>query len=643
MRAMRLQHGAVIAIAVVLVYANSLGGSFHYDDLHSIVENPHIRSLSGIPSFFADPHSFSVDADKAMFRPLLLVTYAVNYALGGYDVIGYHLVNVGLHLICSLLVWSLARALGLKPWVALGSALLFGLHPLCAEPVNYISSRSESMAACLYLAAFRLFLERRPCTDAASVICFCGGLLTKSVVITLPVVLWLSEYWSRHEPPRVRRHVWFWLVGGGYMALLVWHRLAQSSLGAAPRSLNVQIWTQLKAAAYYLKLLVMPVGLNVEHQFAEASAWAWPAVLSALVLVSVLILLGSLLRREERVWLAWLVLVSLPTTVVPLNVLVNEHRLYLPLAGLCILAGHGAQRLRMRSLVAPGLAALLACSILTVERNAVWASELHLWRDSTRKSPAMPRSHVHLGNALQLNGKATEAMLAFGTALRLDPGHRAARTNLANLLYEAGVGADSDSVDAAAAAYLERAAAEYEMVLELDPEYREALNNLGNVYQRLGRLDEAAELYRRATRFHPNFGDGYYNLGQVLMSQGRYAEAAAQFEEAARLQPGIAQGHLDLGNARALAGDLDAAIRAYRRARDLAPGKLSHHYNLAEAAAHLGERAWQRGDVVAAMAGWQEALMAYERVASGDADYRRVRQRLGQVRNRLTQGRGGAK
>ena len=638
----RLQHGAVIAAALVVVYANSMGGSFHYDDLHSIVENPHIRSLSRIPSFFASPQSFSVDADKAMFRPLLLVTYAANYSLGAYAVLGYHLVNLGLHLICALLVWSLARFFGLAPLGALGAALLFGLHPLCAEPVNYISSRSESLAACLYLAAFRLYLERRPGTDAASLACFCGGLLAKSTVITLPAVLWLGDYWTRGEFPKVRRHLWFWVVGAGYVALLMWQRLAQGSLQLAPRSLDVQIWTQLKAAAYYVKLVSMPVGLNVEHQFFEASVGDWATVLGAAILISLLALFWTVPSRN-RLWLAWPVIVSLPTTIVPLNVLVNEHRLYLPLAGLSILAARWFASMQVRRLILPGAAALLACSVLTVQRNAVWATELELWRDSTRKSPSMPRPHVHLGNALQQRGQVTEAMLAFGTALRLDPGHRAARTNLANLLYEAGIAADPDAATPEAVAYLQRAAAEYETVLELDPEYREALNNLGNVYRVTGQLDLAADLYRRATRFHPGFGDGFYNLGRVLMSQGRHREAAAQLEEAARLQPGVAQGHFELGNARALAGDLDAALRAYRRARDLSPENLAHQYNLAETATHLGQGAWNRGEAGPATAAWQEALAAYERVALHDPSYRRVRQRLEQVRFRLDRVRGGAR
>ena len=106
------QEGGLLACVVVAIYANSLSGSFHYDDFHSLVWNPHIRDLQSIPAFFADPGLFSADPDKAMFRPLLLVSYGVNYALGGYEVAGYHLFNLLVHLVCVLLIWHIAAPLG---------------------------------------------------------------------------------------------------------------------------------------------------------------------------------------------------------------------------------------------------------------------------------------------------------------------------------------------------------------------------------------------------------------------------------------------------------------------------------------------------------------------------------------------------
>ena len=149
----------LVAAVSAVVYANSLGGGFHYDDEHSVEANPYVRSLGNVPRFFADPTMFSVDAEKGMYRPVLLVTYAVNFALGEFDVWGYHAVNVGVHAANACLVWWLASLLGLSAPGAALAGLLFAVHPACSEPVNYISSRSESLAALFYLLALSLWLR----------------------------------------------------------------------------------------------------------------------------------------------------------------------------------------------------------------------------------------------------------------------------------------------------------------------------------------------------------------------------------------------------------------------------------------------------------------------------------------------------
>ena len=152
---------AVLTIVVCATYANSLQGSFQYDDFHSIVRNVSVRDLGNLPAFFTDPETFSADAAKAMYRPVLLSSFALNYALHGYDVAGYHAVNVILHLTCVLLLWRLARCLT-TTGPALAAALLFAAHPLTAEPVNYISSRSELLLGVFFLGSLWAHCEAGP-------------------------------------------------------------------------------------------------------------------------------------------------------------------------------------------------------------------------------------------------------------------------------------------------------------------------------------------------------------------------------------------------------------------------------------------------------------------------------------------------
>ena len=157
----------LIALVCGLCYMNFGGGVFHYDDFHSLVDNPHVRSLANIPAFFADPSAVSADAEKKMYRPLLLVTSALQYAAHGYEPLGFLLVNLLLHVAASLLVGALATTvLGSRP-AGLAAALFFAAHPLASAPVNYISSRSESMGALAYLGGFWSYLSWRSAAVAA--------------------------------------------------------------------------------------------------------------------------------------------------------------------------------------------------------------------------------------------------------------------------------------------------------------------------------------------------------------------------------------------------------------------------------------------------------------------------------------------
>lgn len=574
-----LQRGLLLGGLVFLAYVNSLQGGFHYDDFHSLLQNPHVRQLGEVPRFFSDPGCFSADPEKAMYRPVLLLSYVLNYALGQYGPFGYHLVNLALHLGCVLLVWRLALQAGAGATGAWAAALLFGLHPLASEPVNYVSSRSESLAALWYLGGLSLFLDRR---SVPALLCFALGLGSKEMAITLPAALWLSATWGPGRREAWRWHLPFWGLGLAYVGLLWGFGLVGGGGGApGPRDLGAQFWTQAKAGVYYLKLVAVPVGLNVEHAFSESPGPVAAVVVGALLLLASLAWLGWRGRRRPSVlWLALAVLALAPAVVVPLNVLVNEHRLYLPLALLAVACGCEWETLRLRRGL--GVALLLCGAGLVVQRNQEWRDELSLWSAAARRSPDMPRVHAHLGEALRRQGDLAGAQREYETTLRLDPQHRAARTNLGNLHYER---AQALRDSAAAAREYGLAAAAYEQVLRLDPDYREALNNLGSIYLLQGRDAEAGQVYRRVVALSPNFPEAHYNLGLALLRQGQYPEAVAAYQQALRLHPD-AETWCSLGEALLLQGQQaqrqgavdggrrqwSEAAAAYQQAMALEPG-----------------------------------------------------------------------
>ena len=644
----------VLGILVAVVYGNSLDGSFHYDDFHSIVDNPHLQSLGNVPAFFTDPALFSSDADKAMYRPLLLVTYALNHAVGEYDVFGYHLVNTALHAGCALLCWVISGLLfgetrrgGRRATFA---ALVFAVHPLAAEPVNYISGRSDLLSMLFYLATFALHLQwrRRGLTEYArshrwfalgvlAAFSFAGGLLTKSTVITLPIVLLLSDLLAtarqggrRGVSTLISYHASYWVIAGCYLLLLRSTHFFQHSLASPVRDWKTQLLTQIKAPVYYVKLASLPVELNVEHQFAESGTTDSPVVWVAGLFVLSIATVGWFGRRHRAATflLLWAAIVILPVSLMPLNVLVNERRMYLALAAFAWFMPPLITR-RVHRLSYVWLAALCLTSL---QRNAVWENELTLWSDAADKSPLMARPHVHLGNAQRAVGDMEAARSSFRRALELEPGHRAARANLANLYLEGAFAAEDAE---RRSALLEAALTEFDVVLRSDPDYREALNGKATALSQLGRREAAIEVYGRLLRAHPHFADGYYNMGLLLYDKADYAAAVVAFERATGLRPGDDGAFNELGNAHTHGGNLSRAVKAYRQALQLSPRHGLYARNLGEVLVAVGGTKLSVGDTAGCQQAWMEARGFFSHALRLDPGDEKASRRLQYLSERL--------
>ena len=528
-----------LVLWVLILYVNTLGNSFHYDDTHSIVENTSVRSLANVGRFFVDPGTFSAMPTARMYRPLLLVTYAINHALGGDDPFGYHLFNVLLHAINACLVWFLARRVLVRHATALATALVFATHPVVSEPVNYISSRSSLLAALFVLAGMLVLIDGAVKTAARSTgrspgrffwrhhlaltVVGIAALMGKSVgIVLLPAAaLWL---WLLGP---VGPRSWSLLVGPATAAIgyvLGTRAIVGKALLEPVRTHAIQLATQLKAIPFYAYTNLFPAHLSVEPQFSEAAG------LFSLVPVVSLILVGSMtaavvaLRRispAAAFGAAWFAVTLAPSSVVPLNVLVNEHRLYLPLVGVALLAGAllGAVTSHRRTLMS---ALLIVCAGLVWQRNSDWSTEETIWLDAAHKGPAMPRVLVNLGKGYLEAGRYEEAIAASRRGLALDPGIALAHYNIGTAYlsleqYEASI-------------------ASFEAALELEPEMMEALNNLGNAYQHQKRYELSIEIFRQALAI-TDWSQLHHNLGAAFLAAGQPDSAAAHFQQAHDAEP----------------------------------------------------------------------------------------------------------
>jgi len=600
-----------IALACWAVYLNSAGNSFHYDDSHAIVENPHLRTLD-LPRFFADPTAFSAEPAMAMYRPVLLSSLALNYAAGGYQVLGYHLVNIALHSLAAVLVFLLVGRWCASPWWGWWAGLLFAVHPIHTQAVNYISSRSELLCGAGVLAA--LYLAGgprgwRPLAWGA----YALALGSKEAAVVLVPLLALAE-WRRAAPQRQwRDHLPFWVLTLVYLLIITANGFLPRSLGQEVRPFLAQVCTQFKALVYYLQLLAMPVRLCAEHPFHPSpDPWSGAVLLTLALLLSLLWCAWRAARRLPSAGLAWFLAGMGLTFFTPLNVLVNEHRLYLPFLGLLLVLPLGEGRLRWA-----GGAAVALLALLSFQRNLVWQDEYTLWRDAAAKAPGMFRAQSNWGLALYQRGQTPEALAAFEASLRLNPRYAKTWSNLGPVYEDLG---RPDQADKA-----------YQQALVLEPGLAGAHGNLGRLRLERGDLAGAEEALRRALVLDPWHTPARVNLGRLLQRRGQPEQAGQEYEEALHRDPGAAEALNNLGLLHLEQGRPEAGRAVLEQALVLRPGYEEARLNLellqvrgrgeggAEALDHLARRyprqaaVWLAlGQARAAGGDWRGAAQAGE-------------------------------
>ena len=602
---MKARRGGALFIFLFasLLYVNTLGHGFHYDDFHSVVHNPHIRSLGNLPDFFTDPRTFSADPQQAMYRPVLLVTYALNYTWGADEPLGYHLVNILLHGANAALVVLLVGALLGDGRLSLLAGLLFAVTPLNSEAVNYISSRSELLMAFFYLLACLSYARFARTRDwqkyGIALVAGALALATKSVAVTLVggLVLcdWLSGSWGQVKE-RKGYYLGFAILDIIY--LVISRSLIGKALGEPVRSLGAQAWTQLKAGVYYLLLGAMPVKLSVEHQFSVARSPGEAVVIAAGLMLGSLLFL--LIRSRAR-WIpfagGWMILLLGPTVIVPLIVLVNEHRLYLAGVGWCLLLAWSLKEVatRRRGVAWLGVGVytiILAC--IAFQRNQVWADELSLWSDAAARGPLMLKPHLRRGDALMEQDRLTEAEAAYQRAVALRPQHPGARNNLGRLYMQQGRRPEAEK--------------EFRVLLQAAPGVAPARLNLAGLLLRQGRWEEAEAEYRRVLDFDDTRGIAQKHLGHIVLQYrddpaaalayydqalaldsapdaafwcgrgvafkalGRLAEAEEAYQQALASDAEYIEAWFNLGNLYRENGRLTAAIGAYAQVVALGGG-----------------------------------------------------------------------
>ena len=451
----------LMAIAVA-VYANSFLGAFQFDDFSTILHNPHLDSGE---VFFAHLDH--------MVRPALYFTFLIDRLLYADVAFGYHVINVGLHLVSGWLVYRiLLRApVHENTFLACWTATLFLVHPLATETVTYLSGRASGMMSCFYLLAFLLYLKGTEEGSGGhprvwyigSLLAFLVALASKETAVTFPVAILLWDVVVRHVRGASLRstflsyHVPFWGIVLALGLALVIHPqygyLARFSLDIRPLWHNVL--SQIHAVVYAIVLFFAPWKQSFDHDLPlYHSLFEWPLVVDLTVLIGLMVAaLLSVRRFPLAVFgMGWFFLQLLPTnSVIPRNDLLSERNLYLPSVGLLLAVVTGVLAVvrmngdtSLRQWMQTGircvaLMGVMALCVFTVQRNALYQDPVLLWSDTVHKSPHKARPHNNLGHSYAVQGDWGHAIEEFRFALTLNPDYPLAQQNLRDAyLFQAG-------------------------------------------------------------------------------------------------------------------------------------------------------------------------------------------------------------
>ena len=632
----------LIAALGVIIYSNSLHCSFHFDDNPAIFGISAVKDISNLKNIWD-------------FWPSRFITYlsmSLNYHFNGLNVFGYHLFNLGVHLISAILVWWLTRLTLSAPLmekdkivlhanaVSLLVGLLFVSHPIQTQGVTYIIQRAASMATLFYLASLSLFVKSRllqiqePGSTTWksyyiwSLVMAIAAMFTKETAITLPLMILLYEYsfiktkrsinWMRQAPflltmliiPSVV------LVTKTEITREI-HDVLEGPKGMSP---DGYLLSQFRVMVTYIRLVLLPVNQNLDYDYPVfKSIFELPVFISFLSLAAILIFAANLFSKYRLVSFSifWFFGALLPeSSLLPSQDVIFEHRLYLPLVGYSLFLVSGLYYLIANNnikIMTVILMVVIACNaVLTYQRNKVWKDDLSLWNDAVLKSPHKSRPYNNRGIAYyRLKGSYEKAISDYSKAILLNNTYAEAYNNR-GLAYDAIGHYDQAIFDCTRAIKLEpqdsnayynrgfaydakgnydQAISDFNQAIRLNPQYADAYNNRGFAYDAKDNHDQAIYDYSKAIELDPQQARAYNNRGRAYGAKGNYDQAIYDYNKVID----IAQSYFESGMTNEARGNYDQAMSDFSHAKDLAPIFAQAYYNQAKAYYLKQEydKAWQ--------------------------------------------------
>ena len=609
-----------------LVYANSVQNPFVFDDQILIVDNLSLRQLWPLSGWILGPEI------PLSSRPLIRLSLALNYAVGGLDPGAFRLGNIGVQLLTGLALLGVLRRtlnrfcgggipLRHARGLALAAAAIWLVHPLNSETVNYVAQRSESVMGLFYLLTLYCSVRRFDHGGSGwTILAAVGailGMASKEVMATVPLVILIYDriFVSPSWTAAITRHRALYV--GLFSSWLVLAALltvgAHGDTVGLGRGVTAYTYAlnQTQAVSSYLGLSLWPHPLLLDYGFADHELTLAVAAPGLILLLALLAVTVWTLRIDPRLGFAgvWFFLILAPTSsIVPIVSEVGaERRMYLPLMSLvaaAVMLGYHSFGRRSPSniLQGAGLAGVLVLLLgaATVQRNRDYFTEVRIWETVVATAPHNYRAHNNLGVAFKKSGRLAAAIPHFQNALRLSPNYADAHYNLGMALGQHDQGDQGEwhlrralAIDPGHAAshqglarvlstqgWSEQAIYHLRQAVRLEPYHPSRVHRLGIALAAAGNLDSALVQYRHTLRLDPEFYHAHNNLGIALRQLGHPHEATGHYRQALELNPDFADGHYNLANVLVDLDDLVAAETHYRQALEINPGYAKAHNNL---------------------------------------------------------------
>jgi tetratricopeptide (TPR) repeat protein len=597
-----LQIALILALLTALAYWRVLGCDFIrcFDDGTYVANNQHIKYGLTWKSFL---WSFNIGY-AANWHPLTWMSHMLDISIWGLNPLGHHLTNLVLHILNTLLLFSLLVRMTGSSYRPAFVAVLFAIHPLHVESVAWVAERKDVLST-FFMMLVMIFYHSYTLSPSLKryvpvVLLFVLGLMAKPMLVSLPILLFLLDFWplGRMKSENVKRLVLEKLplaaLALGSCAITF---VAQSRGGAVGSlevfSLYARVGNAVVAYSRYLLNMLWPAKLALFYPHPGDSLPVWQIAASLVFLAGVSFIAYRLRKSHQYLAMGWLWYVITLVPVIGLvqvgNQALADRYTYVSLVGIfVVIAWIFPEISGRRRFVLPVAAFLVTGALMACTWNY-----LGYWKDSKAlvgRALAVTKNnytmHNNYGVILKDQGDIEGAVLHYKESLRINPNHSSAHANLGNAYSIQGKVKEAIREYALAARNMDKAAQFY--------------NNSGNAFLRAGQYEEAVESYEKALKIEPNFVDVHVNMGVALARLGRTDEAISYYSRALKINPFNPDAHNNLGNLLSERGEVDEAIKHYHKALSVRPYFGDAHFNLAIAC-------FQKGDYAEA---WDEVNLA---------------------------------